>query len=179
MAKKCFQLGQNRIYCIETMTLFIVFLIFLISCYLLLFQQNKLNNINLNPFQLQPMTQPITQPIIKKIPVNIETQNTGESFRQIGILTKQNDVINNGNPIIIPLMGKRSLQNSNRWKYYTIHNESHSQLPISKGSSSCIKEQGCDEIYNGDQVYVEGFKELFIATIYDTPTLEYIPYINY
>jgi hypothetical protein len=182
MAKKCFNLGANRFYCIETMTLFIVFLIFLIVCYLLLSHnyfatlQDKLTSLPSSQ-KISQTSHTIPTSQMLQVPVNIETQNIGTTYQQLGILTKHGNNTKDGNPIILPLMGKKNIRNSNRWKYYTVHN-SGSQLPISKGGMSCTKEQGCDEIYSGDTVYVEGFQETFIATVYDAPTLEYIPYIS-
>ena len=178
MAKKCFNIGANRFYCIETMTLFIVFLIFLIVCYLLLSHNNLfVKNTSNGLLPSSPSSPSISSEQFIKVPVNIETQNIGMSYQQLGILTKHGNNTKDGNPIILPLMGKKNIRNSNRWKYYTVHNGG-SHLPISKGGMACTKEQGCDEIYSGDSVYVEGFQEIFIATVYDAPTLEYIPYIT-
>ncbi|NCA22384.1 MAG: hypothetical protein EBS86_14765, partial [Crocinitomicaceae bacterium] len=133
--------------------------------------------ISLPSSQKTSQTSQIMPTQIVQVPVNIETQNMGKTYQQLGILTKHGNNTKDGNPIILPLMGKKNIRNSNRWKYYTVHNGG-SQLPISKGGLSCTKEQGCDEIYSGDLIYVEGFQETFIATVYDLPTLEYIPYIS-
>jgi sortase (surface protein transpeptidase) len=35
---------------------------------------------------------------------------------------------------------------------------------------------GCDEVYNGDTVYVEGYNETFRATIYENALYSYIPW---
>ena len=40
-----------------------------------------------------------------------------------------------------------------------------------------MNDQGCDSIYTGDKVFVEGYNDLFQATIYDNNNLEYIPYL--
>ena len=32
-------------------------------------------------------------------------------------------------------------------------------------------------VYDGDTVYVEGYKDLFQVTLYDNNSLEYIPYL--
>jgi hypothetical protein len=47
------------------------------------------------------------------------------------------------------------------------------KLPISFKKKSCTSEYGCDNIYNGDTVYVEGYKDAFQATIYDNAVMEY------
>ena len=36
-------------------------------------------------------------------------------------------------------------------------------------------EYGCDQILNGDNVFVEGYKETFNATIYENNTFSYLP----
>ena len=49
--------------------------------------------------------------------------------------------------------------------------------PININGKSCTGEHGCDPIYNGDTVYVEGYKDAFKATIYENDTPRYIPYL--
>ena len=51
------------------------------------------------------------------------------------------------------------------------------KLPVSHKGRSCTNEYGCDNIYNGDTVYVEGYKAAFKATIYDNDTMRYIPFL--
>ena len=58
-------------------------------------------------------------------------------------------------------------------------NDSNNQLklPVSYKSKSCTSEYGCDEISNGDTVYVDGIDATFQATIYDNATMRYIPFV--
>ena len=51
------------------------------------------------------------------------------------------------------------------------------KLPVSKGGRSCSSEYGCDEIYNGDNVFVEGYNDAFNATIYENANPRYIPFV--
>ena len=37
-----------------------------------------------------------------------------------------------------------------------------------------MTEYGCDEISNGDRVFVEGYKNLFNVTIYEKRSYEYL-----
>ena len=51
------------------------------------------------------------------------------------------------------------------------------KVPISKNGRSCTQEYGCDELMNGDILYVEGYEDTFKATIYDNEHFNYIPYL--
>jgi hypothetical protein len=115
------------------------------------------------------------------IPVNIRTSTANTSYRQIGILTKhsRSGGARGDDPLILPLFGRNLLNGRDKWQYYTMSNSSgasfNAKLPISVNGRSCTGEYGCDGIYNGDTVYVEGYEETFRATIYENATLNYIP----
>ena len=49
------------------------------------------------------------------------------------------------------------------------------KLPITFKNKSCTSEQGCDNLYDGDSIYVEGYKETFNVTMYDNNVIRYIP----
>ena len=51
------------------------------------------------------------------------------------------------------------------------------KLPVLKNGRSCTNEYGCDVLYNGDTIYVEGYKQAFKVTTYDNDTIKYIPYL--
>ena len=76
-------------------------------------------------------------------------------------------------------MGRRSHSGRDKWQFYTTSNTGHlsSKLPISINGKSCTSEYGCDDIYNGDNVYVEGYNDIFNVTKYENDTLRYIPSI--
>ena len=107
------------------------------------------------------------------IPINIETRGLSTSYQQIGILTRANG----GGDMILPLMGRRNMAGRDKWQYYTISNTGNlnTKVPISVNGKSCTSEYGCDIINNGDTVYVEGYKDTFRATVYETSTFQYIP----
>jgi hypothetical protein len=109
-----------------------------------------------------------------KVPINIETRGLNMEYQQVGILTRSN----NSNDMILPLMGRRNLAGRDKWQYYTISNTGNlnTKLPISVNGKSCTSEYGCDQVYNGDIVYVEGYKDTFIATIYENNLFRYLPY---
>lgn len=111
------------------------------------------------------------------IPIPMATQGFGYSrdYTQNGILTRVDENDSN-NPLIIPLMGRRSSVNRDRMQYYTMSNTNssiNSKLPIKIKGKSCTGEQGCNEIYTGDEVIVEGYNKPFLATIYENNTFQY------
>ena len=112
--------------------------------------------------------------IPSKVPINIETRGMNMDYQQVGILTRTN----NSNDMILPLMGRRNLAGRDKWQYYTISNTGNlnTKLPISVNGKSCTNEYGCNQVYNGDIVYVEGYKDTFIATIYENNLFRYLPY---
>lgn len=109
--------------------------------------------------------------IQKGIPINVPTQGPVPEYRQIGILTR-----NTQKDTILPLFGRPLYSNRDKWQYYTMNDKSNAiKLPISINGKSCTSEYGCNSINNGDNVYVEGYNDIFDVTIYDTNTVQYIP----
>lgn len=122
----------------------------------------------------------LTQDIraVPGLPVNISTNKYGGEYSQIGILTKNGQ---GGNPLILPLMGRNLRNGRDKWQYYTMANTAgaaiNTKLPVSVNGKSCTGEYGCDNISNGDIVYVEGYNDTFRATIYENSLLSYIPFL--
>lgn len=115
-----------------------------------------------------PMMAP---PPIVTMPINVRTQGPpiNTNYRQVGLLTRID-----GKETILPLMGRPLQKNRDKWQFYTMSDKNNSvKLPISFKKKSCTGEYGCDNIYNGDTVYVEGYKDAFQATIYDNAVMEY------
>jgi hypothetical protein len=107
------------------------------------------------------------------IPINIPTRGPRTEWRQIGILTR-----GNGEETILPLMGRPLYSNRQKWQFYSMSDKNNSvKLPISKNGRSCSADHGCDEIFNGDTVYVEGYNDSFKATVYENNVPEYIPFV--
>jgi hypothetical protein len=108
---------------------------------------------------------------IVTMPINVRTQGppANTNYRQVGLLTRIN-----GKETILPLMGRPLQRNRDKWQFYTMSDKNNSvKLPISFKKKSCTGEYGCDNIYNGDTVFVEGYKDAFQATIYDNAVMEY------
>lgn len=106
------------------------------------------------------------------MPVNVRTQGFDASYRQVGILTSTN-----GKEQILALMGRPLLSNREKWQYYTMSERNNIKLPVSVKGRSCMNEYGCDKIYDGDTAYIQGYNNVFRATIYDNDTLRYIPVV--
>jgi len=132
------------------------------------------DSVLLNPFMPPVRPNQYLQQDALGIPVNIATQGGATaSYKQIGILTRLN-----GKEMILPLMGRTLIANRDKWQFYTMSDTNNSvKLPVSNRGKSCTNEYGCDNIYNGDTVYVEGYNDAFKATVYENNTIRYIPYL--
>ncbi len=107
------------------------------------------------------------------IPINISTQGVDVNYRQVGLLKRMN-----GPEMLLPLMGRPLMVARDKWQYYTMSDKNNAiKLPVSFKSKSCTNEYGCDEISNGDTVYVDGIDAPFQVTLYDNAVMRYIPYI--
>lgn len=112
------------------------------------------------------------------VPVNVQTNHVNTSYSQVGMLTKEFGGMG-GMPVILPLMGRALWNGRDKWQYYTMANTAASaintKLPIKVNGRSCTDEYGCDSITTGDMVYVEGYGDVFRATIYENASLAYLP----
>ena len=106
------------------------------------------------------------------VPINVSTQGVANAeYRQVGILTRIS-----GPETILPLMGRPLFRNRDKWQFYTISEKNNFiKLPISVKGRSCTNEYGCDNVYNGDTVYVEGYNDAFKVTAYENTVMQYLP----
>jgi hypothetical protein len=146
------------------------------------------NNIPVNDVLMNPYVPPLRDeryfipevvPIRRgMVPINVST-NPGAvdtNYRQMGILTPLHN--NSKKDKILPLMGRPLLVNRDKWQYYTMSDQNNSvKLPIIHKGRSCTNEYGCDQLYNGDRVFVEGYNQAFKITIYENDVIKYIPYL--
>ena len=197
MGKKCLPMGRG-IICFENMTLFVLVLLTIGVGYLhyvqfvkpaqrayppppITYISQELDSRYVPPLNTIDIRGPVELPppphLGVGIPVNIRTSTANTPYRQIGILTKS---VRNNDPLILPLFGRNLLNGRDKWQYYTMSNSGgasfNAKLPISVNGRSCTGEYGCDGIYNGDTVYVEGYEDTFRATIYEDATMNYIPF---
>ena len=146
---------------------------------------NAPNDVFLNPY-VPPLKDEryFTEDIARwRVPINVST-NPGAvdtSYRQVGLLTPfskgaRHNTINNGK--ILPLMGRPLFTNRDKWQYYSLSDQNNSiKLPVLKNGKSCTNEYGCNTLYDGDVIFVEGYKEAFKITMYDTDTIKYLPFL--
>lgn len=115
-------------------------------------------------------------PINSGIPINVMTQAPGgldSEYRQVGILTRKE-----GGETILPLMGRPLLTHRDKWNFYSLNDKNNMiKVPIKVNGKSASSEYGCDNIFNGDSVYVEGYNQVFKATIYDNQVQRYLPFL--
>jgi hypothetical protein len=111
---------------------------------------------------------------VRGIPVNVQTRGVPNDYQQVGLLTRANNM---EGEMILPLMGRKHMSGRDKWQYYTISGSGNlnTKLPISVNGKSCTGEYGCDDIFNGDTVYVEGYNDTFRVTMYENNQFQYIP----
>ncbi len=106
------------------------------------------------------------------VPINVSTNSINTNYSQIGILTPLNE---SSTDKILQLMGRPLFVKRDKWQYYTISNQHNNvKLPIIFNKKNGLNDYGVDQIYTGDIVYVEGYKQSFTATIYETDTIRYL-----
>jgi hypothetical protein len=106
------------------------------------------------------------------IPINIKTQSYNKPYTQNGILTRLSN-----NEQILPLFGRPLISNRDKWNFYTMTDKTNMiKLPIIYKNKRSTSEYGCDNLYTGDIVKVEGYNDTFKVTIYDNEGLTYLPY---
>lgn len=135
---------------------------------------NVENDVLMNPYKAPLKNDRISNLDPHGVPINVPTQSVNASYRQVGILTR----LNGNGENILPLMGKPLFTNRDKWNYYTMTDKNNMiKLPITHKGRSCTSEYGCDSMYNGDTVYVEGYNDAFKVTLYENNTMQYIPHL--
>jgi hypothetical protein len=140
------------------------------------------NNLPANDVLLNPYAAPLRDeryfvpgyrnPVV---PINISTTAVDTAYRQLGILTPLNGSSKDN---ILPLMGRPLFTRRSLWQYYTISNQHNNvKLPVSVKGKSGLNDNGVDEIYSDDTVYVEGYNEAFKVTKYENDTIKYLPFL--
>ena len=136
---------------------------------------NVQNDVLLNPYAppLKDERVIMTNDVRGGIPININTRAVDTNYRQVGLLKRMN-----GQEMLLPLMGRPLYVGRDKWQYYTMSDSNNQiKLPVSFKSKSCTSEYGCDEISNGDTVYIDGLNATFQVTMYDNATMRYLPFV--
>lgn len=137
---------------------------------------NSQNDVLLNPYQPPLRDDRVFRTDMsdpRGVPINISTRAVDAEYRQVGMLTRMG-----GPEMILPLMGRPLYVSRDKWNFYTMSDKNNMvKLPVSHKGRSCTNEYGCDNLYNGDVVYVEGYNDTFKVTMYDNQVMRYIPYL--
>lgn len=136
---------------------------------------NVQNDVLMNPYAppLKDERVIMTNDVRGGIPINVNTRAVDTNYRQVGLLKRMN-----GQEMLLPLMGRPLYVGRDKWQYYTMSDSNNQiKLPVSFKSKSCTSEYGCDEISNGDTVYVDGLNATFQVTMYDNATMRYLPFL--
>jgi hypothetical protein len=94
--------------------------------------------------------------------------NSNSNTNQVGILVRRE-----GGESVIPLMGRQLGCRNDRWNYHTISETNFIKLPIIVNGKSGMDEYGCDELFSGDMVIVEGYDDKYEVTIYKENRSQY------
>jgi hypothetical protein len=107
------------------------------------------------------------------IPINVSTQSCDDAkYRQLGILTRYGGK----DETILPLMGRPLFSKRDKWNFYTLNDKNNMiKLPVKVKGKSGTSEYGCDNVYTGDIVFVEGYNDAFKVTTYDNDIVRYLP----
>lgn len=201
MAKKCIP----GLFCIENMTMFLLFVVSIILVYLYYANVAKpgksgagisssvvmvsgppLANIAMDPQRLSSWSGPLPPP---EGPASMYEEASIRHSLPIPTPVATRGYPSNYSPIgvlarttgsgdmVMPLMGRPSVTGRNNYQYYTMTTTGNlnTRLPVSVNGKSCTSEYGCGEISNGDVIYVDGLNDTFRATIYENDMFSYVP----
>jgi hypothetical protein len=193
------------VICFENLTIFIMLVVTCVIIYFMFFHNSNLGeretketretNINTtiqmesgsgigygqdiwqNPYEapLKDDRYIVSRAPINAVPINISTSAVDTAYRQIGILTPLNG---SSKDSILPLMGRPLYIRRSKFNYYAISNQHNNvKLPIKVNGRSALNETGVDELFDGDNVYVEGSNEVYRVTIYENSVQRYLPFL--
>ena len=109
------------------------------------------------------------------VPINIPTRGYSSGYQQVGALIGDG---NDKNKQILPLFGMQTYPGSRQWQYYTSTDTYNSvKLPVMNKGKNCQDEYGCSEIFNGDDVRINGYNGDFTVNLYKLDKPRYLPYV--
>ncbi len=103
------------------------------------------------------------------------TSGLPSPFQQVGVMRKEDDDPSHDD-IMAPLFGRLLQSNRSRWNYYTIA-PGAGTLPVRIRNRECMDHtSGCDELYDGDTVTVDGLKNgVYKVMMYKASMPQYDP----
>ena len=110
---------------------------------------------------------------------NVPTQGYAESYQQVGLLVAPggSPLSGNGERTLVPLFGRRTMASRNKWNYYMRTDGLNPvQVPIRYKNRDCDDDNGCDEIYQGDEVSVPAQGQTYKANIFRQKSQVYNPF---
>lgn len=88
-----------------------------------------------------------------EVPMTIATSGGPSPYQQVGVMRKDGE----DEDIMLPVFGRRLQPNRDRWNYYTAGVAG--TLPVRIQNRDCMDQYvGCDELFDGDTVTVDGMK---------------------
>ena len=125
--------------------------------------------------------------VIPVVEINVPTRGYGSEYRQLGVLTEIDqglvqgeDVVYPSRKRILPLYGRQTYSRSNRYFYFTSTDGYHMmRIPVFYKNRACSDSNtyGCEEIFDGDVVYVREYDATYRVTLYHDHAPRYIPYL--
>lgn len=88
-----------------------------------------------------------------EVPMTIATSGGPSPYQQVGVMRKDGE----DEDVMLPVFGRRLQPNRDRWNYYTAGVAG--TLPVRIQNRDCMDQYvGCDELFDGDTVTVDGMK---------------------
>ena len=119
-------------------------------------------------------------PGVRAVPIQVPTQGLPQEFQQMGVLTAAGGSSTSASPnrTLLPLFGRKVAASRERYNYYTRTDGFNPiQVSVNYKNRSCDDDNGCDEIFSGDNVAVPQLGQTFTATVYRYNTPRYIPLV--
>ena len=102
-------------------------------------------------------------------PTNISTRGGIGLPQQVGVLHKVFGADNE----VYPLYGRRRYPRDDKWDYYTVMGNQGVKLEVRNASQNYRNQ----ELNTGDEVQIQGLKDKYRATVYQSDFPEYIPWL--
>lgn len=116
--------------------------------------------------------EPLTRDV-RVVPINIQTQHV-DSYKQVGILSSNEEPSK-----VLPLYGRRTVNGSSKWNYYTSTDSYHSfNISVAYKNKDCSDEYGCEELTSGEVIEIPAYNTPFTVNMYRLRGPTYIPYVS-